>query len=365
MTATAFDSPGWQREWLELASRGAVLAQTLATLAPEPAGAARDAVWAHGKSTLYRYRACTESSSRRPLLVVFAMVNRPDVLDLQPDRSLIRGLLGKGIDVYLIDWGRADRADRKLGLDHYLGQCMDGAVAHMLAANPGVRAVDVLGVCQGGTLALCYTALHARHVANLVTMITPVDFKTPDNLLSKWAQGLDVDLIASAGNVPGELLNALFVALKPFRLTQQKYFHLLAKPHDRAQLETFMRLERWIFDSPEQPAEVFRQFVRDLYQQNQLMRGEFVIGGQRVDLRRIRQPVLNVFASRDHLVPPSASRPLGQLIASRDYTALEIDTGHIGIYVSRAAQTLSARVAAWLAEREAARKPSRAKRKRG
>lgn len=350
MNAAAFDPEALRREWLDLAARAAALAQALPAVATAPAGAPRDAVWARGKATLYRYHAPAARVGRRPLLIVFALVNRPDILDLQPGRSLIRGLLAQGLDVFLIDWGRADAADRARGLDDFLDGALDGAISHLLAGSDGLDTIDLLGICQGGTMSLCYTALHPERVANLVTMITPVDFRTPDNLLSSWAQGLDVDRIAGAGNVPGALLNALFLALKPFRLMHQKYFHALDLAYDPAQLETFVRMERWIFDSPDHPAEVFRAFARDLFQQNRLVRGTFEVGGRRVDLRAITQPLLNVYGTKDHLVPPSASIPLGRLVGSRDYTALELDTGHIGMYVSRAAQSLPASIAAWLAQ---------------
>src|SRR5207248_10178919 len=84
---------------------------------------------------------------------------------------------------------------------------------------------------------LCYTALHRREVANLVTLTTPVDFHTPDNLLSKWVRELDTELLRQSGNVPGEALNGLFLALMPFRLTQQKYVRLLAGNSDQRALE--------------------------------------------------------------------------------------------------------------------------------
>jgi polyhydroxyalkanoate synthase len=355
VNAPAFDPQALRREWQDIAARAAALAQALPAVPTAPAGAPRDAVWTRGRTTLYRYRANAADhtgagrSRRRPLLIVFALVNRPDVLDLQPGRSLIRGLLAQGLDVYLIDWGRADAADRTLGLDDFLDGALDGAVSHILAGTDDLGALDLLGVCQGGTMSLCYTALHPDRVANLVAMITPVDFRTPDNLLSYWAQGLDVDRIANAGNVPGALLNGLFLAQKPFRLMHQKYFHALDLAYDPAGLESFVRMERWIFDCPDHPAEVFRAFVRDLYQQNRLARGAFEVGGRRVDLRAITQPVLNIYGAKDHLVPPSASIPLGRLIGSRDYTPLELDAGHIGMYVSRAARALPAQIAAWLA----------------
>ena len=314
-----------------------------------------------GKVALYRYgqpaaraRARAGKATRAarqppPLLIVYALVNRPYMMDLQEDRSLIRGLLAQGLDVYLIDWGYPDRGDRFTGLADYILGYVDRCVAH-ICAERGVPAIDVLGVCQGGTFSLCYTALRPKRVRRLLTMVTPVDFHTPDNLLSKWARTVDVDLIVETfGNVPGEVLNAAFLALMPFRLMHQKYVDLADLAADPRALENFMRMEKWIFDSPDQAGAAFREFVSAFYQRNALLAGTLEIAGERVRLRALRQPILNVYGLRDHLVPPSASRALAGLTGSGDYQELAFDTGHIGMYVSgRTQRELPARIGEWL-----------------
>jgi polyhydroxyalkanoate synthase subunit PhaC len=313
---------------------------------------ARDRVWQCEKATLYRYAPLGRPAGVAPVLICYALVNRPYMMDLQPDRSLIRRLLERGLDVYLLDWGYPDRADHRLQLDDYINRYLDGAVRHVLAHH-GLPSLNLLGVCQGGAFSLCYTALHPQNVRGLVTMVTPVDFHTPENLLSRWIRGIDVDtLVDATGNVPGELLNAAYLSLMPFRLTQQKYVGLLDMLHDPAQVQNFMRMEKWIFDSPDQAGEAFRQFAKAFFQENRLLRGTLELGGRTVNLRDIVQPVLNVFAHNDHLVPPSASRPLGPLLGSTDYETLELDVGHIGMYVSaRSQQQLPEAIAAWLKER--------------
>ena len=117
-------------------------------------------------------------------------------------------------------------------------------------------------------------ALHPERVKNLVAMVTPVDFRTPENLLSKWAQDMDVDAVVdSGGNVSGEMLNVAYVSLMPFRLMQQKYVGMTDILDNPAELENFLRMEKWIFDSPDQAGEAFRQFIKDFYQGNKLIRG--------------------------------------------------------------------------------------------
>jgi len=318
---------------------------------------ARRAVWRNGKTTLQEYLPLAGTRARpgaRPLLICFALVNRPYILDLQPDTSLVRRLLEAGRQVYLVDWGDPDEGDRQQELNDYLEQGLGGCVRHILATH-GIEALDLMGVCQGGVISLCYSALHPAQIANLITLTTPVDFQTPDDLLSKWVREIDTGLLARTGNVPGELLNALFLSLLPFRLMQQKYIRLLTARADQRAVEDFVRMERWIFDSPPQAAAALTQFVRWCYQENRLMRGTLELGGRAVDLRSVRQPLLNLYARGDHIVPPAACEAMGRYVGSRDYTACAIDTGHIGMYVSRKArEEIPQRIISWLEARSGA-----------
>jgi polyhydroxyalkanoate synthase subunit PhaC len=317
---------------------------------------AKCAVWRFGKTTLYRYQPLVASGAirrqhPRPVLICFALVNRPYVLDLQPDRSLVRRLLEAGLDVYLIDWGNPDDADHGVDLAQYVERHLGGSVRHILGHHR-VPSLDLLGVCQGGVLSLCYSALHPLQVATLITLTTPVDFHTADNLLSKWVRHLDTALIEASGNVPGELLNGLFLALMPFRLTQQKYLRLLTGNLDQRSVEDFVRMEKWIFDSPPQAATAFAQFVRWFYQENRLIHDTLEIAGRRVRLADVRQPVLNLYALEDHIVPPAACAALRDRLGSGDYTECTLATGHIGMYVSRTARReIPARIISWLRER--------------
>jgi polyhydroxyalkanoate synthase subunit PhaC len=325
---------------------------------------AKDAVFSEDKLVLYRYRPLPDVPEnervRTPVLICYALVNRPYMMDLQPDRSLIRGLLLRGVDVYLIDWGYPDGADRYLDLEdyvlRYLAHCVD-----FLRGASGHERINLLGVCQGGSLSLCYAALQPERLRNLITMVTPVDFHTPENLLTKWSRGVDVDaLVQTAGNVPGEMLNALFLSLMPFRLNSQKYVDLLdqpatapASPQRTAALENFLRMEKWIFDSPDQAGEMFRQFLTHLVKENGLAKGTLRLAGRSVDLKQVSMPVLNIYAMQDHVVPPSASMPLRGLVGTSDYSAYEFQGGHIGIYVSGAAQReIPQRIAEWLRQRD-------------
>ena len=309
-------------------------------------------VWRDGKVVLYRFIGDKAPTAKVPLLMSYALVNRPYMVDLQADRSIVQGLLSRGEDVYIIDWGYPDRSDRFLTLEDYIQRFIGGAVDH-LRQTFGLDAINLLGSCQGGAFSLCYAALNPEKVQNLITMVTPVDFHTPDNMLSNWTRDLDVDLfVDTLGNVPADLMNFTYLTLKPWRLFVQKYVGLVDILDDSKALEDFLRMEKWIFDSPDQAGEAFRQFIKQFYQGNGFINGGITIGDDEVHLGLVEMPVLNIYAEHDHLVPPDASRALKDVVGSSDYSELSFRGGHIGIYVSgRAQKEVPSAIHQWLAER--------------
>ncbi|QBB71323.1 class III poly(R)-hydroxyalkanoic acid synthase subunit PhaC [Pseudolysobacter antarcticus] len=312
----------------------------------------KEEIYREDKLVLYRFKGEGKPTIKTPLLIVYALVNRPYMVDLQEDRSIVKQLLASGQDVYLIDWGYPDLSDRFTNLDDYINgyirRCVDA-----VAKRCGVAKINMLGICQGGAFSLCFASIYPEKVRNLVTMVTPVDFHTPENMLSHWTRGLDVDLFVDAlGNVPAELMNFCYLTLKPVRLNQQKYIGLIDILDNKTEVENFLRMEKWIFDSPDQAGEAFREFIKEFYQGNKLVKGGLMIGDKSVALKNITMPVLNIFAEQDHLVPPSASRVLKDHVGSSDYTQLAFKGGHIGIYVSgRAQREVPPAIHAWLAER--------------
>lgn len=313
-------------------------------------------VYAEDKLRLYRYDPVVDTPHEVPLLIVYALVNRPYMVDLQENLSLVRNLLDRGLDLYLIDWGYPSRVDRYLTLDDYINGYIDRCV-DAICERHGLDAINVLGICQGGVFSMCYSSLHPEKVQNLTTMVAPVDFhvEADDNtgLLNAWSRDMDADLMVDVfGNVPGDLMNYGYLLLKPFSLSLQKYVNMVDVLDDESRLINFLRMEKWIFDSPDQAGEAWRQFMKDFYQGNKLIQGEVEIGGQRVDLQNLTMPVLNVYAEYDHLVPPASSAALGEHVGTDDYTAESFPTGHIGMYVSRKVQgTLPPLIADWITAR--------------
>jgi polyhydroxyalkanoate synthase len=111
-------------------------------------------------------------------------------------------------------------------------------------------------------------------------------------------------------------------------------------------------MEKWIFDSPDQAGEAFREFSKQFFQENRFVTGGAKVGGREVHLGLLEMPILNIYAEQDHLVPPDASRALRGLCGSEDYTELSFKGGHIGIYVSgRAQKEVPQTIHDWLAKR--------------
>jgi polyhydroxyalkanoate synthase len=312
----------------------------------------KELVYEDGKRKLYRYQARTKKVCPVPTLIVYAMVNRYTMLDLQPNRSMIRNLLDQGQDVYLIDWGYADRMDRHLTMDDLINGFVDDCVDYIREQHQ-LEAINLLGVCQGGTFSTIYAALHPEKVQNLITMVAPVDFATNDSLLFVWGKHFDVDLMIDAyGIVPGDMMNQSYQMLAPFSLTVQKYINLVDIMGDEERLGDFLRMESWIFDSPDQPGEVLRQNTKELFQENRLVKGEFELGGQKVDLKKLSMPVLVIYAEFDTLVPPAACKGLLAHVGTKDKQELSYPVGHVGMFVSGKTQaTLAPRIAEWINQR--------------
>ncbi len=304
-----------------------------------------------GKMCLYHYKPVAKESSRSkvPTLIAYALVNRQYMMDIQPDRSVIKSFLEGGMDIYVIDWGYPTGEDMYMTMDDYINWYMDDCVEYIRKAS-GQEKINLLGVCQGGTFSTIYTALHPEKIKNLITMVVPIDFSTDEALLFRWSKFMNIDSLVDAyGVVPGDVMNLSYLILKPLSLTMDKYIGMMDKMTDPEYLTNFMRMEKWVFDSPDQAGETLRQFIKDLYQGNKLIKNELELGGRRVDLKKIDMPLLCVCAEYDHLVPLSASRPLLEAVSSSDTQFLSFKTGHIGMYVSSQSQkSIAPKIIQWV-----------------
>lgn len=317
------------------------------------AGTPHDIVYEKDELQLYHYRRATPAVVKEPVLVCYALVNRPYILDLQPERSVIRRLLDAGLDVYMIDWGVPTAADRTLGLHDYIAGSMR-KVADVVRQRSGQPNLNLLGYCMGGTMSTIFTAVFPEVVRNLILMAAPIDFSGDDSLLHLWTQEeyFDVDKLVDAyGNCPATFLQATFSLMKPVQNFVEKYTGFVENMHDEKFLDNFFAMEKWTNDNIPVAGETFREFVKCLYQRNQLVKGEFRLGNEPVDLRRIACPLLLLAAEFDHLVRPESTFGLAPHVGSRDVKKMTISAGHVGLAVSsKAHKQFWPEAARWIVE---------------
>jgi len=323
-----------------------------------------DVVYEEDRVKLKHYRTNVPADKRMktPLLVVYALINRETMLDLQPGRSIVQNFLADGIDLYMIDWGYPTRKDKYLTIDDHVNGYMDNIV-DFIRREHDLPKINLMGICMGGAFSVMYSALHPEKIQNLVTTVTPTNFDTDQGLLHIWMKSLNADrMVETYGNIPGDLMNLGFLLLNPARLMIDKYIGFLENVDNKDFVENFVRMEKWIFDSPDVPGETFRQFINDCYQKNLLIQSKLELGGRRVDLKKITMPLLNFYGQYDHLVPPAACELLTSRVGSKDTEDVCLKTGHIGIYVSSKFQKeFAPKIAQWLREREPAKPKPKSK----
>jgi polyhydroxyalkanoate synthase len=313
----------------------------------------REVVWTHRKTTLHRYR----SAQRRhavPVLLVFALINRPDIFDLRPGHSFVEFLLNEGYDVFLLDWGVPGEEDDDLGLADYVCDELHWAVRETLRAS-GRHEVSLVGWCIGATLAAIYTALHASGpVRNLIVLTMPID--TRGSTYRQWVdrETFDLEVMVSNGGVPGSLIDFANKLLKPVTNHVTTRRKLMESVHtgtvDRV---SYQAMSKWVSDNPPFPATAYREWIAAMYQQNALIEGTLRLRGQLVDFSKIkRQSVLVVTASADHIAPRQGTVPIIGMIGAEDITHFDRKGGHIGLMAgSKARHEIWPDIADWLADR--------------
>jgi polyhydroxyalkanoate synthase len=318
----------------------------------------KDVVWTHRKTTLYRYR----SEQRRhpvPVLLVFALINRPDIFDLRPGNSFVEYLLKQGFDVFLIDWGYPDEEDSEVGLEEYVCDELHWGIREVLRAS-GQQECSLLGWCIGGTLCLLYAGSHPdSSVRNMALLTTPVD--TSGSLYASWVgrDSFDVDYVADGYRaIPGSAIDWANKLMKPVTNYWTTYRRLWESVlAGKVEREAFQSMARWVADNPPFPARAYRDWITWMYKENRLVRGRMRLRGERVDLGWVDQSLLVVTAGADHIAPPQGTKPLLGLVGSEDVTCIDRPGGHIGLMAgSTAREQIWPDIAKWLGQRSQTKK---------
>jgi len=312
-----------------------------------------EVVYEEDRLKLLHYRGPEPARHRTPLLFVYALVNRPYILDLKTGRSVVAHFVDSGFDTYLVDWGVPTYADRHLTLDDYINGYLENVIDY-ISERTGSTQVSVLGYCMGGTMSAMYTALHQQRIKNLLLLAAGIDFATRDGLLNLWtrSESFDVDkFIEAFSNCPAEFLQMSFLLLNPVQNLIEKPVNFFQNADNEKFIDDFLTTEMWLNDNIPVAGEVFREFVKYLYQQNLLVQNRMPVGKHIVNLQKITCPILNIMARNDDLVPCAQSTTFNDLVSSRERKSIIFPAGHIGLAIgSKAQKGVWPQVCDWLAK---------------
>lgn len=304
---------------------------------------------AHSKDDTRLLRYHSSPQYKIPLLIVYAPINRYHIMDLNEDRSIVKRFISGGFDTFLLDWG--EQTNNNLAISDYVNY-IDESIEEIKKLT-GAHKVNLFGYCWGGVLSVIYASLHSGKVKNFLLQATPIDFDKDNSLLAEWARKFPIDKYVDAfKEMDGRILNLGFLMRSPARYTLDKYVKFAQKMDDQKFVDNFIRVERWLYDTPDVPGEFFRQFIKDLYQKNLLIQNKMILNGKSIDLKRIGMPLLSIVGTKDDLAHPTSSAPLMDVVSSKDKQLIEFPLGHVGLCVSSSAHAkLWPQVVKWLQER--------------
>jgi len=329
---------------------------TRAAIAQTP----KELIWTLNKAKLYRYTPMVPKEQRHPipLLLVFALMNRPYILDLRPGHSFVEYMVRSGFDVYLLDWGSPGLEDKNLKFDDYVLEYMVRAVRKLKTVSESEE-FSLLGWCIGAILTTMYAAMRSEDgIRNLILLTAPLDFSNKETITFKrWLDEryFDVEKVLQAfGNMPAEMIDYGAKALKPVDNYIINYLRLWDNLDNPKVVEAWHAMNTWVTDNIPMSGAAFRQLIVDLYRNDRLMQGTMTLRGQLVDLSRIRANLLTVIAEGDHITPSCQSEPIMDKVSSTDKELFRVRGGHIGIMAgSGAFKTTWPHLNEWLAARSA------------
>jgi polyhydroxyalkanoate synthase subunit PhaC len=312
-------------------------------------------VYEGGVLRLRHYQPATRIH-RTPLLLVYALIKRPFILDLQPGKSVIESLVQQGFELYLTDWLPPNRNDSWRGFEAYVNGELADAV-RLVQMREHSTQVNLMGYCFGALLSLLYTALHQEQIKNLVALTLPFDLGVRDlpfyNLVDFVSDDAIELVTAIYGNCPAWLINSSFNLMAPVHHAIDKYVGRYRNSDRAGYAEMFELFERWMRSDIPLAGQIYREMHQQLFKRNALAKGNFTVGDERIDLRRVTCPLLNVVAEQDDVVHPRSSLGLPDHVGSQDTRNICFPTGHIGAVVSASAiGKLWPQVGQWLGARD-------------
>lgn len=308
----------------------------------------------------------SEQRHRIPVLLVPALGIQPWTWDLMPSRSMVRYLMARGYDVYLLDWGKPSLSQRSLGLDTYVNEWMPAAVKSV-CEHAEADEISLVGYCMGGLLCLMYLgAWPDAPVRNLSTIASPVNFHKsgpfgtimalmsyPALKAHDWFQLRLEPLDTKLFHIPGSLLSLAFKMTNPPGVVSS-YLDLVRNISDREYVTEYMTLGQWFNDMVDYPGATVREVIEKMVIRNSLAGGRIHIGERTADFNNIRCSLLAFAGTSDRIVSVHAARDIMRLTASTDKRFEVVPGGHAGVFAGSKAPSHAWRaIADWLAARSA------------
>ena len=304
---------------------------------------------------LIQYSPATPTVFAEPVLIIPAWIMKYYVLDLSASNSMVNYLVGRGHTVFMVSWKNPTAADRGLGMDDYLRLGVRASVDAVSAIVPG-RKIHGVGYCIGGTLLSIAAAAYAgegdAHLATVTLLAAQTDFSEPGEL-SVFISPSQLDMLEAAmsrtGVLKSEKMGAAFSMLR----SRDLLWTPAVNTYIRGKRDEPNDLMAWNADGTRMPCRMHAEYLRQLYLNNALAKGEFLAEGRRIDLSDIRLPMFVVGTETDHVAPWQSVYKARSLTRSPDYTFLLTSGGHnAGIVSGPAHPRRRHRARTWLNDTE-------------
>jgi polyhydroxyalkanoate synthase len=277
-----------------------------------------------------------KTNDLKPVLLVYAQINRFNIMDLTPEKSVVKNLMSNGLDVYLLRWDDLAYHNSSSTIENYI-EYIDGAIK-LIRSRTSIEKIPIIGYCWGGTISLIYSSLFTKNVLSLTLVASPIDFSKDNGMLAIWSKSLELEKIVNElGHMKGTLLDIAFVLRNPPRNLFDKYFKLFQKVDDPKFVKLFFAVERWLNNTPDIPGPYYNKFIKSLYQENSLVEGNLALfDNDSVNLKKINFPVMTVTSVNDDLVSFESTEAVSDHIES-PVKKIQVTGGHVGLCIGKKA----------------------------
>jgi polyhydroxyalkanoate synthase len=255
---------------------------------------------------LLQFEPTTETVHEIPLLIFPPWINKFYILDLRPENSMIRWLTGQGFTVFVASWVNPDSEQATKTFEDYMFEGIYDA-SQQVMTQTGVDKVNTVGYCIGGTLLSCALAHMAakgdKRINSATFFAAQQDFAEAGDLLlftdEEWLKSIETLMDQKGGYLPSQSMADTFNSLRGNDLIWSFFInnYLMGKeprPFD---------LLFWNADQTRMPKSLHLFYLRNFYKDNALTQGQLTLGGEQLDLSKVKTPIYVQSSKDDHIAP--------------------------------------------------------------